>query len=130
MRHLVLEERDGSADGYRLVLAVSGFAALDLLADEDGYHVLETPKGEGGDRGGFERLQVRVRVAPQPAAAAASPEALLAEARGAFAGAGAAVPRVVRRYRREPSPLVRDGVRGWRTGRLDLFLAGDFDLMD
>jgi ATP-dependent Clp protease ATP-binding subunit ClpC len=35
----------------------------------------------------------------------------------------------VRRYREWPSPLVRDGVRGWRTGRLDHVLGGDFDLM-
>lgn len=35
----------------------------------------------------------------------------------------------LRRYREEPSPLVRDGVRQWRTGRLDLVLAGNFDLI-
>lgn len=61
MRHLVLEERPNANKAYRLVLAVSGFAAFDLLADEDGYHVLEIPKGESGDRGGFDRLQARVR---------------------------------------------------------------------
>jgi hypothetical protein len=35
---------------------------------------------------------------------------------------------VVRRYREDPAPLVRDSVRGYRTGRLDRVLAGDFDL--
>jgi len=35
--------------------------------------------------------------------------------------------RIVRRYRREPSPLVRDSVRGWRTGRIERVLGGDFD---
>jgi ATP-dependent Clp protease ATP-binding subunit ClpC len=35
----------------------------------------------------------------------------------------------VRRYREDPSPMVRDAVRGWRTGRLDLVLGGDFDLI-
>jgi ATP-dependent Clp protease ATP-binding subunit ClpC len=35
---------------------------------------------------------------------------------------------VVRRYREKPAPLVRDAVRGYRTGRLDRVLAGDFDL--
>jgi ATP-dependent Clp protease ATP-binding subunit ClpC len=40
------------------------------------------------------------------------------------------VPRtIVRRYREEPSPLVRDAVRGWRTGRLDRVLGGDFDVI-
>jgi ATP-dependent Clp protease ATP-binding subunit ClpC len=34
----------------------------------------------------------------------------------------------VRRYRAGESPLVRDAVRGYRTGRLDRVLAGDFDL--
>jgi ATP-dependent Clp protease ATP-binding subunit ClpC len=38
-----------------------------------------------------------------------------------------AAATVVRRYREAPSPLVRDA-RGWRTGRLDRVLAGDFDL--
>jgi ATP-dependent Clp protease ATP-binding subunit ClpC len=36
---------------------------------------------------------------------------------------------VVRRYRIGPSPLVRDSVRNWRTGRLDRVLAGEFDVM-
>jgi ATP-dependent Clp protease ATP-binding subunit ClpC len=35
----------------------------------------------------------------------------------------------VRRYRGTPSPLVRDSVRGWRTGRLERVFAGDFDLV-
>ena len=35
---------------------------------------------------------------------------------------------VVRRYREEP-PLVRDGGGKWRTGRLDLVLGGEFDLL-
>jgi ATP-dependent Clp protease ATP-binding subunit ClpC len=37
---------------------------------------------------------------------------------------------VVRRYRGGPSPLVRDLVTGWRSGRLDTILAGNFDLID
>ena len=36
---------------------------------------------------------------------------------------------VVRRYREHPSPLVRDSIRGWRTGKLDRVLEGDFDLI-
>jgi ATP-dependent Clp protease ATP-binding subunit ClpC len=35
----------------------------------------------------------------------------------------------VRRYRTAPSPLVRDGVRGWRTGRIERVLGGEFDVM-
>jgi ATP-dependent Clp protease ATP-binding subunit ClpC len=35
---------------------------------------------------------------------------------------------VVRRYREQP-PLVRDAGGKWRTGRIDLVLGGDFDLL-
>jgi ATP-dependent Clp protease ATP-binding subunit ClpC len=35
----------------------------------------------------------------------------------------------VRRYRRKPSPLVRNADGSWRSGRLDLVLRGDFDLL-
>jgi hypothetical protein len=36
---------------------------------------------------------------------------------------------VVRRYRRDPAPLVRNADGSWRTGRLDAVLRGDFDLL-
>jgi ATP-dependent Clp protease ATP-binding subunit ClpC len=36
---------------------------------------------------------------------------------------------VVRRYREQPSPLVKDLVRGWRTGRLERVLGGEFDVI-
>ena len=38
--------------------------------------------------------------------------------------------QVTRRYQPGPSPLVRDAVRGYRTGRLDRVLAGGFDLFE
>jgi hypothetical protein len=37
---------------------------------------------------------------------------------------------LVRQYRLLPSPLVRDRLRGWRSGRLERVLDGNFDLMD
>jgi hypothetical protein len=39
-------------------------------------------------------------------------------------------PEIVRRYQDRPTPLVRDRRRDFRTGRLDLVLAGHFDLMN
>jgi hypothetical protein len=36
---------------------------------------------------------------------------------------------IVRRYRGEPSPLVRNGDGSWRSGRLAAVLRGDFDLL-
>ena len=53
---------------------------------------------------------------------------LLEQASAALAASGEATG-IVRRYREEPSPLVRDAVRGFRTGRIDRVLEGQFDLM-
>ena len=94
---------------YRWSATVTGFGALRTLRPESGLHVLEIPDG----RGGYDRRRVRVSVAPlgdpHPSAARAT---------------------IVRRYRERPTPLVRDAVRNWRTGRLDSVLAGAFDLVE
>ena len=112
-------ERVVGGDG--VTLAVSGLAAYPILAPESGIHVLEEPAGERGIR----RLKVRVTVVPQPIATGDSsdPDDVFRRLRGRQ-------PGIVRRYRREPSPLVRDSARGWRTGRIDRVLAGDFDLVE
>jgi len=94
-----------TARGMRLApdgdgrFTVAGLGAGTLLAPEAGMHVFEVPNGRS-----FDRHAVRVAVA------------------------GTAPRKIVRRYRRDPSPLVRDA-RGWRTGRIDRVLAGDFDLL-
>ena len=106
--------------------AVSGLGAGVLLAGEAGLHVLEVPE-EGREDGRAERLHALVHVATAPAARIDEHETPMARARRALQRA----PRgetVVRRYRAEPTPLVRDAVRGYRTGRFDRVLAGDFDL--
>jgi ATP-dependent Clp protease ATP-binding subunit ClpC len=102
------------------LLIVSGFGAHAVLSQEVGLHVLESDVG--GPRGGVvvNRVVARVRVAPTTGAAAdALTQALAAEPPSAF---------VVRRYRFEPSPLVRDARRGWRSGRVRDVMRGDFDL--
>jgi ATP-dependent Clp protease ATP-binding subunit ClpC len=129
----VLEERRGGEDApYRFLAGVSGYGAYSLLAGEDGLHVHEEPAGpEGRDT---RRTQARVRVLPQPEIPPerrdhqTAADSLRAQALEVLAGAETGTLDVVRRYRKEPSPLVRDRVRGWRTGRLDAVLDGDFDL--
>ena len=109
------------------LLAVSGIGAYQILAPETGLHLLESPQDPTprGDKS-FDRVAVSVAVAP---GAPASPDADAVElARGALDS----LPppsTIVRRYRTEPSPLVRDTVRDWRTGRLDRVLAGEFDVI-
>lgn len=120
MRVDVLDERESP---YAFTAAVSGFGAYRLLRDETGFHALDQP----GDRRAS-RTTARVRVAPQPAVPGATPSAVRQQADAAFAELPGRL-EVARRYRGGANPLVRDAVRGWRTGRLDRVLDGDFDLV-
>jgi ATP-dependent Clp protease ATP-binding subunit ClpC len=106
-------------NGRELLLSVSGFGAYSILRDEQGVHVLEKPRDDGSP----ERLQVRLRVVPQPHEEIRATDALT------LVRAADQPLEIVRRYRELPSPLVRDAVRQWRTGRLDLVLDGNFDVM-
>jgi len=125
MKERVLEQ-DRSKDRYRLLLAIAGFGAFSIIETEDGTHTLERP----GSDGRTERISCRVRVVPQDASQPdCGPRALKGAVERQLSAHNQDRPRIVRRYRREPSPLVRDGVRGWKTGRIDLVLGGDFDLL-
>jgi ATP-dependent Clp protease ATP-binding subunit ClpC len=104
------------------MLAISGIGAYAILSAETGLHVFETPRAEHS----FGRIAVRVAVAPYLSAAPGTDPSVLA--RRAL-DALPATATIVRRYRTEPSPLVRDSVRDWPTGRLDRVLAGEFDVM-
>ena len=113
--------------GDTVWLAIAGFSSYVVLMQENGLHVLEwgTPA-----EGGIKRASVRVRVLAQPPAPVRGGEAeLTQQAAESLASAPAPQPTIVRRYRGTPSPLVRDSVRGWRTGRLERVLAGDFDIV-
>ena len=92
-----------------IVLEVSGLGAYTLLKGESGLHVLELPQGESRR---FDRVTALVEVVA---------------GRRRHRTADRGEPAIVRRYRHEPSPLVRDA-SGMRTGRIDRVLAGDFDL--
>jgi len=129
MQMKVLENRAGKAEqATRMLAAISGFGAWSILSGESGLHVLESPVAESRN---FARCKARVRVRPQTEAPVTGGVAgLRRAATAAFADDQRERPKMVRRYRREPSPMVRDSVRGWRTGRLDLVLGGDFDLIE
>jgi ATP-dependent Clp protease ATP-binding subunit ClpC len=102
------------------ILLISGFGAHRVLAGETGLHVFEPFEGSGN------RVTARVRLAVVPLG-----DVPAAKERDVIVAALDKAPRlstVVRRYRDEP-PLVRDAAGQWRTGRLDLVLGGDFDLL-
>ncbi len=127
MKSTVLQDGAERGQPHRAILAVSGFGAFRILTGEHGHHVLEVPR----EAGGFQRTRAVVAVARQPFEplperhhdARAIALALLREAGEVPSG------QIVRRYRTGPAPLVRDSVRGWRSGNLDQVLGGDFDLI-
>jgi ATP-dependent Clp protease ATP-binding subunit ClpC len=119
-RMAVTELQSAQRDSGSPVLVISGFGAYRTLAPEAGLHVFEL------NEGGMGRVTVRVRLAAVPLG-----DIPAAKERKTILKALDEAERtstVVRRYREEP-PLVRDGVGKWRTGRLDLVLGGEFDLL-
>jgi ATP-dependent Clp protease ATP-binding subunit ClpC len=128
MQIQILDETGGDGKTpYHLLLGLSGFAAFPILQPEEGLHILEIPEQEEKS---FKRCRVQVHVVPQPdEPVGPGLEALRQQAIHTFDSHGPASITIVRRYREHPSPLVRDSVRGWRTGKLDRVLEGDFDLI-
>ena len=129
MHHQVLaSKREDTADGFAYMLAVSGFGAHTILSNETGLHVFERP-ARGSDK--VTRVNARVTVVPQPTEPSnTTAEARRRQAQDIFAEVDFPSRKVVRRYREQPSPLVRDAVQGWRTGRIDRVFDGDFDLFE
>lgn len=119
-------QSDGADEAPR-ALAIAGFAAYRLLEPENGLHVLEWD--EPGTRV-HRRATVRVRVRPQPSEPADDGiDGLRRQADAVLGAPGPLTTKIVRRYREQPSPLVKDSVRGWRTGRIERVLKGDFDVI-
>ncbi|MCK9994957.1 MAG: AAA family ATPase [Candidatus Krumholzibacteria bacterium] len=129
MRVRVLEDvahKPGS--GRSLMLGVSGYAAYDILASETGLHVWEEPDPRKSKASIQHKVLVRVAPMPEDSVAERNDE-LLRVAREVMREPMAGAPPMVRIYRELPDPLVKDRSRGWRTGRLDRVLEGDFDLL-
>jgi ATP-dependent Clp protease ATP-binding subunit ClpC len=122
-RHMQISELPAGPPGEAPALLIAGFGAQRVLMRECGLHVLELAEGHGGAN----RATARVRLAITPLG-----DVPAAKLPGALAKAFGETPpqsAVVRRYRREPAPLVRSGDGSWRSGRLDAVLRGDFDLL-
>lgn len=123
--HFQVLEDVSDRDSYIYIAAVSGFGSYAILQNENGFHVWEKPKS---DQKSFQRYRVTVSVIPQPMQPADNEAALREQARSGFKNVQTTDMQIVRRYRAEPSPLVRDQHKNWRTGRIDRVLDGDFDL--
>ncbi len=112
-------ERLDAPSGEHL-FSISGLGCGEILASESGFHVLEQVDDERDGAKVVDREHVRVLVLPRPEGPEAGAGSL---ARLALHRIEEAKPStvVVRRYRPGRAPLVRDSVRGYRTGRLDRF---------
>jgi ATP-dependent Clp protease ATP-binding subunit ClpC len=123
-RGMRLGELDTKNSRYQALFAVSGFGSHGVLSLESGLHVFEVPKNKSR----FNRIRARVQVAPVPATAQEKQVNRGTKATSCLNEAALKV-EIVRRYRQQPSPLVRDSIRGWRTGRLDRVFDGNFDVL-
>jgi ATP-dependent Clp protease ATP-binding subunit ClpC len=122
-RHMQVEEISASRNGEPPILLITGFGAERVLAAECGLHILEMIESGNASN----RATARVRLVATPLQ-----DLPPAKLHDAIIRAFEKAPRasdVVRRYRGEPSPLVRNADGTWRTGRLDAVLRGDFDLL-
>jgi ATP-dependent Clp protease ATP-binding subunit ClpC len=119
-RGMTIERLDATAGGHEL--EIDGLGCGEILGRESGLHVLEHVDEHRDGGKAVDREQVRVLVVPGPSSADGS--AAIAPA----AATEVEPTTIVRRYRPGRASLVRDSVRGYRTGRLDRVLAGDFDL--
>ena len=120
-----LQELDATDGEY--LFAVTGLGCGEILSLEAGLHVLELVDETLDGSPVVDRDQVQVSVARRAPSPERSSVETLRDARAALAGVPAR-STIVRRYRPGRSSLVRDAIRGYRTGRLDRVLAGDFDL--
>jgi ATP-dependent Clp protease ATP-binding subunit ClpC len=105
------------------VFVISGFGSARLLSSEAGLHVLDY---EDSDDAG--RTVARVTVRPTPLTlpeSSAERTAVLS----ALLEKGPAPAAIVRRYRVDSSPVIRDMKQGWRTGRTELVFEGHFDVI-
>jgi hypothetical protein len=112
---------------FQFVAAISGYAAYRILRPEDGLHVYEVATAA---EQALRLVKAHVRVIAQPDAPAGEEAgALRRQAEAALRDAGPSANAIVRRYREQPDPLVRDAARKWRTPHFDRVMAGDFDLL-
>ncbi|MEZ5728023.1 MAG: AAA family ATPase [Burkholderiaceae bacterium] len=123
-RHQSIEDTEDPAK--RLIL-ISGAGVCGLLSPESGRHVLErTDKKTGKLRRVIACVDVMPLATPFPAKPRAR-RSLIAKLLDQCPEPEQAP--LVRRYQDGRTKLVRDAARGWRTGRLETVLGGDFDLI-
>lgn len=109
----------GSCSEY---FTIFGYGAYRILEDECGYHVLEVP-----DPKSKRTKKSRIRIGVIPVELEDYRSIVLASIEQRVEQLAA--PKTVRRFLEGSSPLVKDNVRNWQTGKTNFILDGNFDLM-
>jgi ATP-dependent Clp protease ATP-binding subunit ClpC len=122
-RNMQLAELPGARPGDPALLLISGFGAYRCLSREAGLHVLDL--ADDDKRGSRAAARVSLTVAPLGDVPEHKLRGLLLQ----DLQQQSRPQGIVRRYRDDPSPLVRNMNGSGRTGRLDAVLQGDFDLI-
>ena len=122
-RNMQLAEVAGERPGDPPLLLISGFGAHRCLSREVGLHVLDL--AEDDKRGSRATARICLTVAPLGDVPEHKLRSILLQA----LQQQSRPQSIVRRYRSDPSPLVRNMNGSGRTGRLDAVLQGDFDLI-
>jgi hypothetical protein len=105
----------------QFIATCSGFGAYDILKTEAGYHVFEEliPNKEI-----TVKSRVKVKVIPMDTENYRSED--LDKIQESFHGISGL--NNARRYKIDKSPVVKDLAKGWKTGKIQLVFAGNFDL--
>ena len=111
---------------YETLFLVSGFGSFGLIDKESGLHILEVPTGESK----FQRIRAKVEVVPILSDGSTNQNKFAEVAASPLDADKTRRVIIVRRYRQEPSPLARDSLRRWRTGRLDFLFDSNFDVIE
>jgi len=109
------------------IFVIGGLGCGQILERESGLHVFGPGRTEASRRSDHRSSIVQVCVVESVPGPDEAPEAILERARRSF-DAVLCPTDPVRRYVTGSAPLVRDRSRGYRTGRLNDVLSGNFDL--
>lgn len=103
------------------IFSVVGFGAYSLLKSESGYHVFE-------NRGSKEKDMIKTRINVSVITMTNEDHRSINTTGILTRFSKSGISKVVRRYRMDKSPVVKDLKNRWQTGKVEYVLNGNFDL--
>ena len=112
-----------------VVFWFGGFGARQILKNENGLHIWESPKENAKKEIKTKVNRYRFRVITYPVEGLSGDNKTLEEAFKALQVKTQSASEIIRTYKIGDKSLVKDHKSGWKTARLDFILKGNFDLM-